>query len=398
MNYTHGISLESTCTKQIKCKMKNSNVMKLISFLLIGMLLSAPLFSQYSYDTTYSKEWNSKTESWVYFDRIISTFSNMSIQSEVIQIYENDNWVNYNQKSYFYNNGSVIEEREYYWNQASGEWFDNYRKLYSYNDNNLVSSIKHQYIFNGNYVNSSREIFNYDENNHLIEKIVETYEEAWTNFLKYQYYYNAVDLILEENLTYWRQNEWGDAEFTVTYAYNKDNQIIEKQKSKFENQKKQEQILEKFVYDIDGKLAEQTIAQWNSKTNNWVDKNRAEYLNDMDGYIISMLNQNKNKKEWVNYLFTEFKGNNEPLTSLDITGGMTFSIYPVNYGKRAVIEFENPYNEEYFVKIMDKNGNLMGSATTNKDEVTLDAKYLYKGLYFVELQGRHLYSGLFSVE
>ena len=398
MNYTHGISLESTCIKQIKCLIENSNVMKLISLLLIGMLLSAPLFSQTSNDTTYSKEWNSKTESWVYFDRIISSFSNESIQSEIIQIYENESWVNYNQKSYFYNNGNVIEERELYWDEEAGVWFDNYRKLYSYNENNLVSSIKHQYIFNGNYVNSSREIFNYDENNHLIEKIVETYEEAWTNFLKYQYYYNAVDLILEENLTYWRENNWGDAEFTVTYAYNRDNQIIEKQKSKFENQKKQEQILEKFVYDNDGKLAEQTIAQWNSKTNKWVTKNRAEYANNMDGYIISMLNQNKNKKEWVNYLFTEFKGDNEPLTSLDITDGMTFSIYPVNYGKRAVIEFENPYNEEYFVKIMDKDGNLMGSATTNKDEVTLDAKYLYKGLYFVELQGRHLYSGLFSVE
>lgn len=366
--------------------------------LLIGIFLSAPLFSQISYDTTYSKEWNSKTESWVYFDRIVSSFSDESIQSEIIQVYENDEWVNYNCKSYFYNNDQVIEERELYWNDATEQWQDNYRKLYSYNDHNLVSAIKHQYIFNGNYINSSREVFKYDENSNLIEKAVETYEEAWTNFLKYQYYYNAVDLILEENLTYWRENNWGDAEFTVSYTYNKNSQLIEKQKTKFENQKKQELVLEKFNYDKDGKLTEQTIAQWNSRKNKWVNKNRAEYVNNMDGYIISMLNQNKNNKEWVNYLFTEFKGDNEPLTGLDMADGMTFSIYPVNFGKRAVIEFDNPYNEDYFVKIIDNNGNLMGSATTNKDEVTLDAKYLYKGLYFVELQGRHLYSGKFSVE
>ena len=113
-----------------------------------------------------------------------------------------------------------------------------------------------------------------------------------------------------------------------------------------------------------------------------------------------MLNQNKNKnkKEWINYLCTDFTGNNDPITGMDIADGMTFSIYPVNFGKKAMIEFDNPYNEKYFVKVVDKYGRLIGSATTKNSEVSIDARNLSKGLYFVELQGRHLYSGVFSIE
>ena len=77
---------------------------------------------------------------------------------------------------------------------------------------------------------------------------------------------------------------------------------------------------------------------------------------------------------------------------------MTFSIYPVNYGKKAMIEFENPFNETYFVKVVDMNGQLIGSATTNNNEVSIDARMMGRGLYYVELQGRNSYSGSFSIE
>ena len=373
--------------------------MRSIYITLLGLIVSISVISQTSYDTTYTKEWNAGLDSWTYFDRIITAYDNNLLSSELIQVYENETWENYNLISSHYNNGSVIEELEKIWDDHNQIWVNSYRKLYSYNQGRL-SQILHQYIFNDVYVNSQREVLKYTIDGQLEETIVQKFEEAWTNFLKYQYYYNANDLILEENLTYWDKNKWDDEGFLVNYTYDDDQNIVKKVKTKRNGAKRKNMLLEEFVYNEKGRLDSHLLSQWNSLGNKWVNKNRAQYMNNVNGYIVSMLNQNKkrDKKEWINYLCTDFTGSNDPITGMDIADGMTFSIYPVNFGKKAMIEFDNPYNETYFVKVVDKNGRLIGSATTKNSEVSIDARNLSKGLYFVELQGRHLFSGVFSIE
>ncbi|MCF8367693.1 MAG: hypothetical protein K9G76_01530 [Bacteroidales bacterium] len=372
--------------------------MRSIYIVIIGILTTTALTAQISNDTTYSKEWNANTSTWVYFDRIITSFTGDQLESELIQVFENESWVNYNLVSFYYMNAQLIEEHEMYWNESKNVWEDNYRKLYSYNENNEISAVTHQYIFNGVYVNSSREVYKYDEQNRLVEKVVEKFEEAWTNFLKYQYYYNANDLIMEENLTYWEGENWGEVSFAVNHTYNKLNQLVSKEKSKTVGKKEKKLTREEYQFNTEGMLTGQVVSQWSNQKNKWINKNRAKYVNDLDGYIVTMLNQNKNKREWSNYLFTEFRGNNEPITGMDIAEGMSFSIYPVNYGQRAMLEFNNPYNEVYYVKIIDGNGNTLSAATTSKDEIAMDASRLIKGQYYIELQGRNLYSGKFSIE
>jgi len=382
---------------QIKCKFLNFRKMRSIYITTISLLLTLTAISQISYDTTYTKEWNDNTESWIYYDRIISSYSNENLASELIQIFENGSWINYNETFFAYNNGNLIEEVERYWDDRHNEWVDNYRKLYTY-ENEKLTQVLHQYIFKGNYVNSQREIMNYTEDGQLIERVVQKYEEAWTNFLKYQYYYLTNDLIFEENLTYWNNDNWEAESFSVKFIYDNQGNIVNKVKTKNCGAKEKNLIQEEYYYSSTNRLVKHILSEWNSKRGKWVDRNRADYTNDMDGYIVSMLNQNKSKKQWTNVLFTEFTGSNEPITGMDIADGMSFSIYPINFGKKAMIEFDNPYNETYFVKVMDTNGQLIGSATTSNNEVSVDARFLNRGLYFVELQGRNLYSGKFSIE
>lgn len=398
VNYINGISLDIKYTKQIKCLILKLCVMKTFYSTLFGILFTVSLFSQISYDTTYSKEWNKKTESWMYFDRIISSYDNGIIASESIQVYDFNDWANYSFKEYHYNNGRLIEELEKYWNDKKESWDNNYRKLYSYNDQGNVSNILHQYIFNDNYVNSSKEIYKYSFDGKLLEKEVENFEQAWTKFLKYQYYYNRNDLIMEENLTYWSDESWGDVDFIVKYSYDNQDRLVNKIKSKTNGTKNKNLIQEEFVFGDNGRLEEHIISEWGQGRKKWIPTNRAVYESSLNGYIASALNQNKNKSAWDNYLFTEFNGNNEPITGLDITEGMSFSIYPINYGRSAKIEFSNPYSETYFVKILNENGELVGSATTKKNEVAVNASKFGKGMYFVELQGSYLYSGSFSIE
>jgi len=378
--------------------MFNFEIMRSATFTTIVLIFSLQVLAVSSNDTTYTKEWDSKTESWVYFDRIISSYENKILKSELIQIFENNAWVNYNLRQFFHNNGSVVEELEFYWDDNRDKWLDNYRKLFSYDQEGKLLKVLHQNIFRENYINSSQELYHYSADGLLMEKIVQTFEETWSNFLRYQYYYNSKELILEENLTYWKGDDWGEKSFAIHHQYDHNDLLSEKIKVKFNGTKEINLNREQFVYNGSVMLDEQIVSQWNPKAKRWVAKNRAVYVSDLNGYVCSMMNQAKNRKEWVNYLFTEFTGNNVPLSGMDIADGMTFSIYPVNFGKLARVEFVNPHREEFNVRIINESGVVMASAFTAKDEVLLDARRLIKGIYFIELQGSNLFSGKFSVK
>lgn len=397
MFYLSGIGFVKLYTKQIKCIILNFKIMRTIYITLIGIIISINAFAQISNDTTYSKEWSNANQEWVNFDRIISTYNNNVLVSELIQVYEYTEWINYNERDYYYNNGQLVVEKEKFWDDNHSEWIENYRKLYDYDVNGKLLTITHQNIFNGNYFNSQLETMKYSADGKLIEKEVQTYDEAWTNFLKYQYYYNASDLLMEENLTYWENDKWGDAAFTVKKSYDNNGNLVEKVKTKNSNNKEINLVREEYVY-TNNMLSEQIISEWNKSKKHWTNKNRAVYNSNLNGYVCSMMNQNKDRKNWTNYLFTEFAGSNEPVTGLELADGMTFSVYPVNFGKLARIEFDNPHNEEYFVRVIDENGNLMGSVSTTDDVVAIDARKFIKGIYFVELQGSNLYSGKFSIK
>lgn len=372
--------------------------MKSVSITTIVLVFSLQVFAAGSNDTTYSKEWDSQTASWLSFDRVISTYEGKMLKSELIQLFENDEWINYNLRQFFYNNGYVVEELEFYWDDNKNNWLDNYRKLFSYDQDGRLVKVLHQNIFRGNYINSSQELYHYSLDGLLKEKVVQTFEEAWSNFLKYQYYYNSKELILEENLTYWKDDKWGDPSFSVRYQYSQNSLISEKVKVKYNDKKEINLNREKYVHNNNGLLEEQIVSQWNPKSKKWVNKNKAVYVSDLNGYVCSMMNQTKDRKEWINYLFTEFTGSNVPLSGMDIANGMTFTIYPVNFGKLARVEFNNPYREEFNVRIINEHGDVMASAYTAKDEVLLDARRLIKGIYFIELQGSNLFSGKFSVK
>lgn len=372
--------------------------MRSIYITLLGIFVSLSIFAETSTDTVYTKEWNQYDESWIYFDRIISEYDDNTLSSELIQVFDGiGSWENYSLVGYHYNNGRVIEELEKFWDEKHKTWINSYRKLYSYNGDH-VTQILHQYIFQDQYVNSQKEVFTYGENGQLEEKVVEKFEKAWTNFLKYKYIYNAKELILEENLTYWNGECWGDEGFAVKYTYNKNQDLVKKVKTKRNGKKVKNLVLEEFDYGKNGRLNQQIVSEWDRSGKKWVQRNRAEYVNNMNGYVVSALSQNKKRKEWVNHLYTDFRGDNEPITGMDIAGGMTFSIYPINFGKTAMIEFNNPFKEVYFVKVVDQNGQLIGAATTKQDEVSINARKMSKGLYFIELQGRNSYSGKFSIE
>ncbi|MBN2174386.1 MAG: hypothetical protein JW731_09650 [Bacteroidales bacterium] len=372
--------------------------MRSIFILLLGLFISFNITAQVVIDTTYSNEWNGKTQQWENFDRIITTYNNGLINSELVQVWHNNQWIDYNMKVVYYNNGLILEELEKYWIPAENIWEDNYRKLYSYNNNGQVSQITHQNIFNGKYINTSREIMKYSPEGLLIEKVVEKYEEAWSNFMRYQYYYNAHELLMEEELTYWDKEDWDRTKTIISNIYNSKGNLAEKKKARKTGSRTTNLLKEEYFYGINDRLEEHTISVWNGPKKLWTQTNRALFENNLNGYVISRLSQGKKKSFWENYLFTEYSGYKEFIPGKDYADDMTFAVYAANFGNEAIVEFTNPYNEIYHVSIINENGRVIDSATTDEEYVALNGSHLIKGTYFVELQGSNLYSGKFSIE
>ncbi len=398
MMYADGIKFVKQYTKQIKCRILNVYVMRTICFLILSVLISTNLFSQINYDTTYSRQWNASTGSWENLDRIVTTYINGLMASELMQIREDDQWINYNLRAYYYNNGKIIEEFEQYWNNSKLKWVDNYRKLFKYDNEGRLIQIRHQNIFKGKYIDSSKEILIYSSDGKLKEKIIQNYEEAWTNFLRYQYYYNADDLLMDENLAYWKDYEWGSPSFNYQSVYDEDGNIAEKIKFQIKGNKQNSLIKEEYKYNSTGNLEEQIIFKWNSRKKKWDNDIRALYSYNSDGNPINMITQKNIRNKWVNDLNSGFTGFKNIDYKYELADSMTFAIKPSKSQGKATVEFSNPYSEFFQVNIVDESGELVASVTTNKNEISIETVNLNSGLYFVELQGSNLYSGKFSIE
>ena len=398
MLYADGIKFVKRYTKQIKCIIFKTCIMRTIFFLILSVLISTNLFSQVNYDTTYSRHWNSNSNSWENLDRIVTTYINGLMASELVQVNDDDQWINYNLKAYYYNNGKIIEEFEQYWNDSKLKWVDNYRKLFKYNNDGKLVQIRHQNIYKGKYIDTSKEILIYSSDGQLQEKIIQNYEEAWTNFLKYQYYYNADDLLMDENLAYWKDYEWGNPSFNYQCVYDQQGNLVEKTKYQVKGQKQITLTKEEFTYNSNGDLEEQIVSNYNSKKKKWVNSNRALYAYNDAGNAINMITQKIVRNNWVNDLNSEILGNNDADYNYELADSMTFAVSPSNTKGQATVEFTNPYNEFFQVSIVYETGEMIASVITDKNAISIETVNLNSGLYFVELQGSNLYSGKFSIE
>lgn len=398
MKYADGIKFVKQYTKQIKCIILKTNIMKTIFFLILGVLISTSIFSQVNYDTTYSRHWNSSSNAWENLDRIVTTYINGLMAAELVQVNEDDEWINYNLKAYYYNNGKIIEEFEQYWNDNKLKWVDNYRKLFKYNNDGKLVQIRHQNIYKGKYIDTSKEILIYSADGKLKEKVIQNYEEAWTNFLRYQYYYNSDDLLMDENLAYWKDYQWGNPSFNYECNYNELGNLIEKTKYRVKGDKQTLLAKEEFVYNANGNLVEQVVLNWNPKKKKWFNNNRALYVYNEAGYAVNMITQKIVKSKWVNDLSSDFTGTSDSDYNYEIADSMTFAVSPSGSKGEATVEFTNPYNEFFQVSIVDESGVMIASVVTDRNEISIETVNLNSGLYFVELQGSNLYSGKFSIE
>lgn len=405
MIYPTGINLAKLYTKQIECIILNFEAMRLICMLLMMSVVSTGISGQVTYDTTFTRQWNGSTNNWEDFDRIITSIENGLVTSELIQIIKKEQWVNYNFKAYYYENGHVKEEFEQYWNDSKFKWEDNYRKLYSYDGEGKLMMILHQNIFKGKYINTSKEIMIYSADGQLKEKIIQKFSDAnkevsaektWSNFLRYQYYYNANDLLINENLAEWNKDSWDNNYIRINYSYDFYGNLTEKLKQKVNGSKTRNLLQESFTYDDLKNIETHFIAEWNKQSKIWKADYKTVYENGTSNKVAVVI-QKMDDGKWNNYFASNISRNGLTKHN-DFSEMMAFSLSPVSFGSKASLKFSNPYNESYYVSVHNADGQLICSSLTKKEEIIFNTLNLDCGLYFVELQGSNLYSGKFSIE
>ena len=398
-SYINGTKLVNLYTKQIKCIILNFKKMRTIYITILAAIVSLSAFATTKVDITYSKEWNSKTRTWVQTERIVTTEEAGKISNELIQVKQNGEWTNHYFNTISYNNGQVIEEFEQSWNESKMKWEDNYRKLYSYNEAGKLSQILHQNIFNGEYVNSSKEILTYTPEGYLKEKTIQNYDVAWSNFLRYQYYFLEKDVLMEENLTYWNNDNWDGKSFLTSYTYNSNGDLSSTVKSEKTSKKEITLNKQEFIYNSSGQLSEEVVLQWNKRKNTWKENCRTKYEINEDGNIVGGLFQEMNNNSWKDISYTELpETTGDVIKKTGFLSHMICEIHADDFQKKARLTFSNPDKEIFQIKIVDEYGEIVSSDMTSRNSISFNIGNLNQGQYFVELQGRNLFSGKFSIE
>ena len=375
-----------------------SSKMKVIGTLVLVMFFASVGLAQITTDTTHTNQWNDREYQWENFQRNIEYFNTDHKISELIQVYDGSNWINYSFKILTFDQQMrLVEEFEQFWNDGLLRWEDNSRITFSYNADNKIETTLHQNIYDGIPQNSYREIYTYGAENKVQEKIIQNFSYRWEDFVKIDYAY-LEGLLVEEKTSYWDDYSWSNTSFVDNYQYNKKGLLSGKSKSRLEGEviipiSKEEYIINKNIH-----LEEMTVYQWEEKKSNWVNKNKILFVNDKKGSIISSLCIKWDKNGWYNNLYTEYSSGKTINLQTPVEKEITFTINSSPLQKKAKIEFENPEKERFIVKIVSEKGDLISSCVTSSNQIKIEKNKLESGLYYVELQGNDFYTGKFSIE
>ena len=138
------------------------------------------------------------------------------LEEEIIQRWENNDWVNVRKYSYNYDPGISILVQE--WNGTS---FGNHY-LYTIEEEFDNTTILLQYWNGGAWMNQENMEITYNENHEISQSITQTWvNEAWSNHEKVDYYYNGPYKLTKVTKTIWDNGQWASNKVkTINYEFN----------------------------------------------------------------------------------------------------------------------------------------------------------------------------------
>ncbi len=377
-----------------------SELMLRVLFMLVILLSSLALSASHIIiDTLNSYQWDSKKHTWTAFERKIVVYNDKDKLSEITQILCKKSWLNYSMRSYSYDKANLLQEMtEKFWSDNLKTWSDNYKEVFLYNLNNQVDSIIHYNIFENVLFEDAIELITYTAYGKPANRIYKQFADEWTNQIIYEYNYYG-DKITTESISYWDENKWEKPLYKTSYQYDADGNLVKLIKRQRRSMEDYQSIAcETYQYDRNGVILSQATQIWDNVDGMWEETSKTEYSRDFKGHIQSSETLLSDDGNWFNYQKDELISDNNSVPSTINSGDLSFWVVPSKFKNSMTIEFNNPENLRFKVRILNSKGNVITQSDMPDNRITLDTKNISKGEYFLEVTGNGHFAGKFIID
>ena len=221
---------------------------------------------------------------------------------KVIQSWRDSAWVNKAKKVKTYDdNGYVLQKESYkYWNE---EWYLKGMIALENNENGYPNSITMQLYENDNWMNWHRTNFSYSDGGLLVLKVEQKWrQDMWKNRKATSLHYEG-ELCVSRAISKWQDSTWVDRSIQEV-NYNDGGDRTEKVTYKWHESTWIPKHKVAYSYNLNLDLSEKLFSKWTDSV--WVDKARASLLYDDSQSLVQALLEKKDSTDtWVNVSLRE---------------------------------------------------------------------------------------------
>lgn len=332
----------------------------------------------------------------------------------------NNIWTNYINNLYEYDgyNRNTLSTYQSWLNQ---QWSNDTRIIYAYDD--IQNTITHTFqIWNNNWVNSQRYLYEYELNDQLIREtyqgwvnntwmdstlieysyvLTDKFDEiiqkkyinnSWQNYYRSKYLYNNLMLNIETDDYFWRNGSWQD---TLKYIseYNNFENIVIQTALAYSNGTWENSTRTEYSYDAQNNVLDAVIKIW--LFNSWINTLKLSFEFDANGNMTLLLLQHWNFiSGWANFYrtmayyaeITNCYDDDISLKEFEL-----FQNHPNPFNPSTMISWQSPVSGWQTLKIYDTIGNEVSTLIDDYKlagtyEINFDASSMSSGIYFYRLQ------------
>ncbi len=337
------------------------------------------------------------------------TYDNNYIVSVIVQIWQNENWVNDLKATYVNDNrGNHISDTEEKWINLAWENYQRFSSTYDGNSNLLTSLTE---IWNDQWENSSRETNTYDGNNNRLTSLNEKWENNnWVGEFRNTMSYDASNNILRQTNEIYDFTEWKYKD-RYTYTYDANENLLSNFYEAWLNGQWSNWGFYGYTYDINNNLLTSIYQLWN--TGQWQNVWKQSYEYDANNNLTT-----GNYYTWINSIWTPSDGSllfhdqlnngfgfygfkitvsykNSP-TYIDsekvaLTDYLLSQNYPNPFNPSTRIQYAISSRQFVQLKVYDVLGNEVATLVDEEKpvgsyEVEFNASKLTSGIYFYKIK------------
>lgn len=364
---------------------------KLITLLLFLLATSAITTNAQRLDNLLSERWNGSKwyNSWksdyTYDANGYLIGGSSAVYDTIAKEY------NRNKTKYTYTNntnGDVILSISEIWDDGISNWRNVTRFKYTYTAAGKLETNITEYWINGNLVYDTKINYNYDTNNYLINQSVERWDtivNSWKKQSLTTYTNNNNGNVIETLIQTWDPslNSYKNNSrnlYTYTAAGKEETTLLQswdKNTNYWRNSSRTAK-----VYDANNYLIRDSFKSWSQKDSTWLPVVYQTYSNSQTGLLYQTIgygwNGTKNVynfRSTYSYILTTSIAETEPENKINVFPNPA----------QNILTIETSGNKPANIQIVNINGQLIRTLTSNQGSAKINIEDLPKGMYFVNI-------------